>query len=88
MNQVCFAEPNPQLITCVGLENRRGQYVLRSVRAMHLPRVAYVLEPWLAWWFRGFEADGHDDVVAETSLVERGSRGALSLEGSTAPVRV
>ena len=37
--------PDPQLMTSSGAKNRGGQYRLRQLRAMHLRRVAYVLEP-------------------------------------------
>jgi hypothetical protein len=48
--EVRFAEPDAQVITCVGPKNRGSQYRLRSLGAMHLPDVPYMLEPWLAWW--------------------------------------
>jgi hypothetical protein len=59
VNEVRFAEPDPQFDPNVGLKKRSGQYRVRSLRSMKLPQVAYVLEPWLS--FRGgrLKANGH-----------------------------
>jgi hypothetical protein len=38
--------PHTQLEAGVGLIQRRSQYRLRPVGALHLPQVTHVLEPW------------------------------------------
>jgi hypothetical protein len=59
---VVLADPDSQIAAGVGLIQRRGQYRLRSLGAMQLPEIAYMLEPRLALFGYGrLEADGHGD---------------------------
>jgi hypothetical protein len=61
VNEVRFVESDPQLIACIDSKNGGGQYRLRLLRAMQLPQLAHVLEAWLSFRDRRFEANRHDD---------------------------
>jgi hypothetical protein len=76
MNKIRVAEPDPQLVTCVGAKNGGGQYGLWLVGPMHLPQVAYVLESRLWFWRRRLEANRHGLMVSEMAAESRGDRAA------------